>query len=64
MSNLNYINRVKRGNSLILAKSLKHIKHIKNKHVYNNREIDKQINEKTNKIKELENRKKVVLLLQ
>lgn len=58
MSNLNYINRVKRGNSLILEKSLKHVKHIKNKHEYNNREIEKKINQKTNKIKELENRKK------
>ena len=58
MSNLNYINRVKRGNSLILEKSLKHVKHIKNKQEYNNREIEKKINQKTNKIKEQENRKK------
>ncbi len=58
MSNSTYINRVKRGNSLILEKSLKHVKHIRNKHAYNTRGINKQINEKTNKIKELENRKK------
>jgi hypothetical protein len=58
MSNLNYINRVKRGNSVILEKSIRHIKLIKNKHKYNNREFNKQINEKINKIKELENRVK------